>query len=176
MARRSEHGRSYQDFYNCGMPSFRVQSEVKPAGGRPRAIDSLVAARQARPLKFSWASPAQARPTAFKVIEKLHLLLRLLPARGLRPLHRHLHREGLRDQRPHRPPAPEGHQLALSRRDVIVVASVSCIYNIGSPENYGPGRPAGGRPEGDARRSSAALVDDPLRAQRGRVRPRGASA
>ena len=24
----------------------------------------------------------------------------------------------------------------LSRRDVIVVASVSCIYNIGSPENY----------------------------------------
>lgn len=25
----------------------------------------------------------------------------------------------------------------LSRRDVIVVASVSCIYNIGSPENYG---------------------------------------
>ena len=25
----------------------------------------------------------------------------------------------------------------LSRRDVVVVASVSCIYNIGSPENYG---------------------------------------
>jgi excinuclease ABC subunit B len=25
----------------------------------------------------------------------------------------------------------------LSRRDVVVIASVSCIYNIGSPENYG---------------------------------------
>src|SRR3989344_927513 len=27
-------------------------------------------------------------------------------------------------------------QDVLSRKDVIVVASVSCIYNIGSPENY----------------------------------------
>ena len=39
----------------------------------------------------------------------LRLLLRLLPARGVHPLHRHLHREGLLDQRGHRKAAPPGH-------------------------------------------------------------------
>ena len=38
----------------------------------------------------------------------LRLLLRLLPARGLRPAHRHLHREGLVHQRADRPHAPLG--------------------------------------------------------------------
>ena len=38
----------------------------------------------------------------------LRQLLRLLPARGLRPAHRHLHREGLVDQRADRPHAPLG--------------------------------------------------------------------
>ncbi len=41
----------------------------------------------------------------------LRLLLRLLPARGVRPADRHLHREGLLDQRRGRPPAPLGDQL-----------------------------------------------------------------
>ena len=40
----------------------------------------------------------------------LRLLLRLLPARGLPPDDRHLHREGLVDQRRDRPAAPLGHR------------------------------------------------------------------
>ena len=36
----------------------------------------------------------------------LHLVLRLLPARSVRPDDRHVHREGRVDQRGHRPPAP----------------------------------------------------------------------
>ena len=47
--------------------------------------------------------PAQRRPL-------LRQLLRLLPARGVHPAARHLHREGLLDQREHRPPAPRRHQ------------------------------------------------------------------
>ena len=39
----------------------------------------------------------------------LRLLLRLLPARGLPPGHRHLHREGLLDQPGDRPASPRGH-------------------------------------------------------------------
>ena len=42
----------------------------------------------------------------------LRLLLRLLPARGVPPDDRHLHREGLVDQRRDRPAAPLGHQRA----------------------------------------------------------------
>jgi excinuclease ABC subunit B len=64
------------------------------------------------------------------------LLLRLLPARGLRAAHRHLHREGKLDQRADRPDAPLGHPALLERDDVIIVASVSCIYGIGSVETY----------------------------------------
>ena len=39
----------------------------------------------------------------------LRLLLRLLPARGLRPAHRHLYRKGIHHQRADRPDAPLGH-------------------------------------------------------------------
>ncbi len=42
----------------------------------------------------------------------LRLLLRLLPARGVRPADRHLHREGLVDQRRGRAAAALGHELA----------------------------------------------------------------
>ncbi len=46
-------------------------------------------------------------------------LLRLLPARGLHPVERHLHREGLLDQRGDRAAADLGHELARQppRRD-----------------------------------------------------------
>ena len=49
----------------------------------------------------------------------LRLLLRLLPARGLHPVDRHLHREGQLDQRRDRPAAPLRHQRAAvpARRD-----------------------------------------------------------
>ena len=40
----------------------------------------------------------------------LRQLLRLLPARGVHPVERHLHREGLVDQRRDRPAAPLGHR------------------------------------------------------------------
>ena len=46
----------------------------------------------------------------------LRLLLRLLPARGLRPAHRHLHREGIVDQRADRPHAPRGDARAARAR------------------------------------------------------------
>ena len=44
------------------------------------------------------------------------LLLRLLPARGLRPAHRHLYREGILHQRADRPHAPLGDALAARTR------------------------------------------------------------
>ena len=50
----------------------------------------------------------------------LRLLLRLLPARGLRPVEGPLHREGLGDQQGDRPPAPRRHGGAVRaprRRD-----------------------------------------------------------
>ncbi len=43
----------------------------------------------------------------------LRQLLRLLPARGVPPVVRHVHREGLVDQRRHRPPAPRGDGRAV---------------------------------------------------------------
>lgn len=64
------------------------------------------------------------------------LLLRLLPARGVRPPDGHLHREGLLDQRGGGAPPPQRHQFLLTRRDVVVVASVSCIYGLGTPQEY----------------------------------------
>ena len=68
----------------------------------------------------------------------LRLLLRLLPARGLRPADGHLHREGLArsttrssgcgTRRPTR---------LLTRRDVDRRGvSVSCIYGLGTPQEY----------------------------------------
>ena len=67
----------------------------------------------------------------------LRQLLRLLPARGVHPLQRHLHREGPRHQRGDREAALSATSALLSgRRDVIVVASISCIYGIGNPVEF----------------------------------------
>ena len=66
----------------------------------------------------------------------LRLLLRLLPARSLHPADRHLHRERQPGQRRDQPSAPLRHASLLERRDVIVVSSVSCIYGLGSPDEY----------------------------------------
>ena len=76
------------------------------------------------------AVPRQRRPL-------LRQLLRLLPARGVRPVDRHVHREGLDDQRRDRPHAPRGDASRCSRgATCIIVASVSCIYGIGAAEAY----------------------------------------
>jgi excinuclease ABC subunit B len=62
-------------------------------------------------------------------------LLRLLPARGVRPT-RPTSVEGQLAQRRHRPAPTRGDlEPALAPR-VIIVASVSCIYGLGSPEEY----------------------------------------
>jgi hypothetical protein len=56
----------------------------------------------------------------------LHLVLRLLPARSVRPLERHVHREGRLDQRGHRPAAAARHvESLMEREDVVIVATVS---------------------------------------------------
>ena len=52
------------------------------------------------------------------------------------PVVGHLHREGLVDQRRDRPAPARQHLVLLLRPDTVVVASVSCIYGLGSPEEY----------------------------------------
>ena len=63
----------------------------------------------------------------------LRLLLRLLPARSLRAAHRHLHREGILDQRPDRPHAPLGDARAARarRRDHRRVGVVHLRHRLG---------------------------------------------
>ena len=48
----------------------------------------------------------------------------------------YLHRKGSFHQRADRPHAPLGDPSLIERDDVIIVASVSCIYGIGSVETY----------------------------------------
>ena len=59
----------------------------------------------------------------------------------------------------------------VSRRDVIIVASVSCIYGLGSPDDYqaDDGRAAGGA-GGRARLDALAAGRHPVRAERRRLR------
>ena len=105
----------------------------------------------------------------------LRLLLRLLPARGVRPADGHLHREGLLDQRRGRAAAALGDQVSLlTRRDVIVVASVSCIYGLGTPQEYVDRmvRLAGRRHEVERDQLLRQFVDDAVHPQRPGVHPR----
>ena len=64
----------------------------------------------------------------------------------------------------------------LTRRDVIIVASVSCIYGIGSPEEYAGNAhlfpPGGGLRPG---RAAEKAGGDPVRAERHRFPPRAPS-
>ena len=60
----------------------------------------------------------------------------------------------------------------LSRRDVIIVASVSCIYGIGSAESYaGSAHPHRKRRRAEARRSAPTLGGHPVREKRHRFSP-----
>ena len=122
--------------------------------------------------EFKELLPAQRRRV-------LHLVLRLLPARSVRPADRHLHREGRVDQRGHRPAAPardvepDGARGRHHRRHACRASTASAI----------PARVS--RADGHARRRAQridrdeilrALVDDPVPAQRHRVRARQHSA
>jgi dephospho-CoA kinase len=86
----------------------------------------------------------------------LRQLLRLLPARGVRPADRHLHREGLLDQRRGRAASAQRHELAADparrrRRGVGVL-------------HLRPRHPAGvRRPDGPAARRRRGRRDDLLR-------------
>ena len=65
----------------------------------------------------------------------------------------------------------------LTRRDVIVVASVSCIYGLGTPQEYVDRMAAAqGRRGGRPRRPAAALRRDAVHPQRPRLHPRARSA
>ena len=87
----------------------------------------------------------------------LRQLLRLLPARGVHrrratPTSRRTRRSTTRSTGcATRPPS-----ALLTRRDVIVVASVSCIYGLGSPEEYQ--RPAARRPRRATSTTSARIL------------------
>ena len=103
----------------------------------------------------------------------LRLLLRLLPARGLPPDDRHLHREGLVDQRRDRPAAPRHHVLAAhaARRHRGGLGLVHLRLGLarGVPRPH-PGRGGGraARPAGHA----AAAGRPAVRPQRREPRPR----
>ncbi len=95
--------------------------------------------------------PAQRGPL-------LRQLLRLLPARGLHPAARHLHRERRLDQPGDRPPAAGGHQRPGQppRRDHRGQRLLHLRPGLagGLPRDDGrPARWAGGRPRRDARAS-----------------------
>ena len=102
----------------------------------------------------------------------LRLLLRLLPARGLHPLERHLHREGLVHQRRDRPPAPQRHLRPAreTRRDrggqrvVHLRPGVARgVRHPGSSPPAGGGAPSAGHPRPPGRHA--------VRAQRRQLRP-----
>ena len=102
---------------------FEVKAPFEPSGDQPAAIAALAkrirsgeqdtvllgATGTGKSATTAWLVEELQRPTlvmapnktlaAQLTSELLRLLLRLLPARGLHPAERHLHREGLVDQR-----------------------------------------------------------------------------
>ena len=103
----------------------------------------------------------------------LRLLLRLLPARGLRPADRHLHREGLLDQRRGRAAAALGDQLAADparrHRGRHGVLHLRPGHPAGVRRPHGP---AQGRRQHRARRAAAPLRRDAVHPQRPGLHPR----
>ena len=103
----------------------------------------------------------------------LRLLLRLLPARGLHPGRRHLHREGLVDQRRDRQAAPLRHPLAAdpARRagggERLLHLRAGCARDLRLHARLRRDRHAP-----DARRPAAPPRRHALRAQRPRLPPR----
>ena len=92
-----------------------VIQQSEQADAHPRAEQD---ARGAALRRDARALPGERRRV-------LRQLLRLLPARGVHPVDRHVHRQGRDHQRPDRPDAPLGDaSRSSSRRDVIIVASV----------------------------------------------------
>ena len=84
-------------------------------------------------------------------------LLRLLPARGLRPAHRHLHREGKLGERGDRPHAPLGDAVAAGarRRDHRRVGLLPLRHRLGRDLFGDDLQPEEGRDARTSARSSA---------------------
>ena len=105
------------------------------------------------------------------------LLLRLLPARGLRAADRHLHREGIVDQRADRPHAPLGDALAARarRRDHRRLRLLHLRHRLGR-DLHGDDLRAGGRrahrPAPGARRPGGAAIQAHRHEFRARHLPR----
>ena len=103
----------------------------------------------------------------------LRQLLRLLPARGLRPDHRLVHREGSDDQRRDRPHAPVGDAVAVRapgrhhRRERLMHLRPGLAGGLLRDDAAARARPAH-RPRADP----AEAGRDPVRAERPRLRPR----
>ena len=147
------------------------QDRDRGVGGRAAAAaDPGDAAQQdpGRPVRQR-AAPAAAQQRG----RVLRLLLRLLPARGLRPADGHLHREGLLDQRGGRAAAALGDQLAAdpARRDrgLDRVVHLRPRHPAGVRRPHGP---AQGRQGVGPRQAAAPARRDPVHPQRHGVHPR----
>ena len=103
----------------------------------------------------------------------LRLLLRLLPARGLRPGPGPLHREGLLDQRRDRPPAPRGDGGAVRppRRDHRRLGLLHLRDRL-APGLQRKNAAVQGRRGDRPRRGAAQAGEDAVPAQRPGARPR----
>ncbi len=134
-------------------------------GGRAAAAaDPGDAAQQDAGRPVRQRAPPAASPQRGGV---LRLLLRLLPARGLRPADGHLHREGLLDQRGGRAAAALRDQLAAhpARRD----RGLDGVVHLRSRHPAGVRRPhaaAQGRRGARPRRDAAPARRDPVHPQR----------
>ena len=160
-------------------PSSPPATSPRPSRSSPRACATACATRRfwaspARARRSPWQRPSRpwvAPPSSWRPTRRwrprlaselreffpnntvgvLRQLLRLLPARGVRPADATpTSRRTPRSTRTSRSCAISATASLLSRRDVIVVASVSCIYGIGSPQDYAGHRPQR-RQEGAAR-------------------------
>ena len=123
------HGAKYQTLLGAtGTGKTLTMAHVIARHGRPALVMShnkTLAAQLYGELKQFF--PQERRRV-------LHLLLRLLPARGVRPLDGHLHREGLaRSTRTSSGCACGPPRRLMERDDVIIVSSVSGHLRAGRP-------------------------------------------
>ena len=120
------------------------------------------------------SSTASSRSSSRTTRSLLRQLLRLLPARGLHPAARHLHRERRLDQRGDRPPAAGHDQLAGQppRRDHRRQRVVHLRLGLAGRLQGDDGRPSQWATSIDRDEVLAQAGRHPVRAQRHRLRPR----
>ena len=146
------------------MTMANVIAQLRPADARPVAQQD---ARGAALRRAQELLPEQRRRV-------LHLVLRLLPARSVRPVDRHVHREGRVDQRGHRPAAaardvePDGARRRHHRRHRVARSTASAIRS-STASRWS--RCTKGQ-QRRARRHPARAGADPVQPQRRRVRAR----